>query len=325
MRFGVDFSQHGGALAASTVECWKAKGITHAVVQYSERMRQHLDVLHQAGGIEVEAYVYLYWGLSPWQQTPQDRTRAALAMAGGRITRLWLDAEDSSNPYREDQLAECVAICEAVGMPTGIYTGRWWWVPRTRNSQAFRHLPLWHAEYTINPPADLGNFASYGGWARPVIWQYQGTTTLCGHSVDLNALEDEPANPPVQPEPLPEEDEAMQRVNGIFHTAGVPFDWPGFRVAEPVEVNVAQDLQETWQRYAIDASKVVAIQLDLFIASGTVTVMDGDGAWAGKAGYRPTSRSNELWQGRVNIQGGKLRLDGKGKLAMLGVSGIYTR
>ena len=192
----VDFSQHGGALAPETVNCWRSQGIAAAIVQYSERMKQHLDVL-EAKAMRAEGYVYLYWDRSPWNQTPQDRTRAALAMANGRISRLWLDAEDTSHPYDEQQLLECVALCHLAGMETGIYTGRWWWEPRTGNSQTFAHLPLWHAEYvTPSPNADLAmspdfsKFKPYGGWTQPTIWQYQGTSTLCGHSVDMNYTAD---------------------------------------------------------------------------------------------------------------------------------------
>lgn len=198
MALGVDFSQYGGALAPSTVECWKQSGVKFSVVQYSERMGQHLDALTAAGGIDIEAYVYLYWGKDPWGQTPQTRTRNALAKAGNRISRLWLDAEDSTHPYDEGQLAECVEICNELGMATGIYTGRWWWVPQTGDSRAFMHLPLWHAEYTA-PNFDA--FQSYGGWQRPAIWQYQGTTQLCGHSVDLNQREDVAPIPSPTPGP----------------------------------------------------------------------------------------------------------------------------
>ena len=200
MSLGVDFSQWGGALKPETVECWKDSGVKFAVVQYSERMTQHLDVLTAAGGLDVEGYVYLYWGHAPFPPpfdlTPEQRVHRALDVAGNRISRLWLDAEDSTHPYDEGQLIACVEACESRGMPCGIYTGRWWWVPETGDSRAFMHLPLWHAEYT-EPNFDA--FQSYGGWQRPAIWQYQGTTNLCGHSVDLNVKED--VAPPPEPEP----------------------------------------------------------------------------------------------------------------------------
>lgn len=228
MRLGVDFSQWGGNLALPTVECWKGKGVDFAVVQYSALMRQHLSVLEAAGSVDIEAYVYLYWDADQWGQTPMVRTQNALNMAGGpngfRIKRLWLDAEDSAHPYDEAQLWECVRICERAGMPTGIYTGRWWWVPRTGNSQAFAHLPLWDAHYlsgapepdlSLTPPSASHNFNPYGGWAKPEILQWHNTTTFCGHSVDLNVMED--AGIPAEEDygPMKLNEDGSQRIEGV--------------------------------------------------------------------------------------------------------------
>lgn len=233
MRLSVDFSQWGGDLAPETIECWKGKGVSHAVVQYSDRMDQHIRALQAAGGIEIEAYVYLYWGLSPWNQTPLDRTKAALQRAAGRVSRLWLDCEDMSNAFRADQLAECADYLASEGMPTGIYTGRWYWEPYAGNNPDFAHLPLWHAEYlTTNLLAEpqkaaqvnFGAFQSYGGWTRPTLWQFQGTASLCGHSVDLNAIEDVVVAPAPPPPP------AAELLNGprkegnfvVMYNDGVP-------------------------------------------------------------------------------------------------------
>ena len=199
MRLGVDFSQWGGPLSINTVECWRAQGVNHAIVQYSNLMSQHLQTLQQAGGIETEAYVYLYWGVSPWGQTPVQRTEACIdIMSSYGVKTLWLDAEDSMHPYNEAQLKECEQLCYARGIIPGIYTGRWWWVPNTNNSQAFKHLPLWDANYigeSPNPdlskhPTAFDRFRPYGGWTQPTIWQWHNTTMLCGYSVDLNALPD---------------------------------------------------------------------------------------------------------------------------------------
>jgi hypothetical protein len=191
---GIEFSQWGGPLDAGTVECWKSRGVEFAVVQYSAESRAQMDVLQQAG-IKLEGYIYLYWGVSPWNQTPAQRTRLALATFGDRITRLWLDAEDSTNPYDENQLLECVKVCEDAGMPVGIYTGGWWWKPNTGDSKAFSHLVLWDANYLRTSAdadaefiPDLASWKPYGGWTKPEIWQYQGTSTLCGYSVDMNYM-----------------------------------------------------------------------------------------------------------------------------------------
>lgn len=233
MRLGVDFSSWGGALSDATVECWKAQGVDHAVVQYSERMPQHLNVLADAGGIEIEAYVYLYWGASPWGQTPADRVRLALRMMQGHdIKRLWLDCEDQAQSFRPDQLDECIEVCRAAGMPCGIYTGGWWWRPYTSNSTRYSHLPLWDARYLGEAPTpdlskmpkDLTGSGGYGGWEDATIWQWWNTTSLCGHSVDLNALEGV-----IAPAPTPEEDYIMANPVWAFWKDGPPAGNVGYR------------------------------------------------------------------------------------------------
>lgn len=199
---GVDFSQWGGELAPSTVECWKSEGVRFAVVQYSSFMRQHLGALKD-GGIPAEVYVYLYWG-----QDTAKRVKDAITMVGDfDVPRLWLDAEDATTGFTPETILERLkAAEEACDRPCGIYTGAWWWKPYTRNSTAFKHLPLWHAGYTssgsvadLRPPS-FEAFDPYGGWSRPLMWQYQGTTMLCGHSVDMNVKEEVPVDKPSEAE-----------------------------------------------------------------------------------------------------------------------------
>lgn len=201
MRQVVDFSQWGGPLKQETVDCWRSMGITKAIVQYSYLMPDHLAILRD-NAFDIEAYVYLYWWESPWGQTPLDRVRAAMDMvvqSKASVKRVWLDCEDMLRPYREDQLQECVDYLNGIGMPCGIYTGAWWWVPRTGDSHAFAHLPLLHAQFPYDrQPPDFDSFRSYGGWTRPHTWQYIDTTVVCGHEVDVSITEEDVTPLPVE-------------------------------------------------------------------------------------------------------------------------------
>lgn len=209
-HLGVDFSSHGGSLEQARIDCWKALGVEYAIVQYSGLMPEHLDAC-MAGDLYAEAYVYLYFPRSPWNQTPEDRVLACLNMIGNRpMERIWLDVEEKGNSPAEvvAAIGRCVSLVEAAGKKAGIYTARWIWPSATGNSAAFSHLPLWHAEYrgTIQNPPPFDSFQPYGGWARPHIWQFAGTTQLCGHSVDLNNSEvpigeEEAPIPPPEIEP----------------------------------------------------------------------------------------------------------------------------
>lgn len=201
LSLGVDFSHYGGPLNRQTVDDWKQSGVEFAIVQYSESMPDHLAVL-DAAGLLVEAYVYLYFPLSPFNQTPEDRVRNCLKMIEDHnVRRLWLDVEESSDSASpEDTVAalrRCVAECEAAGVEAGIYTRANSYQDHVGDSTAFAHLPLWHAGYLgqgpdldmSRMPADFEGFRPYNGWQRPLIWQWWNTTTFGGHSVDLNVME----------------------------------------------------------------------------------------------------------------------------------------
>jgi hypothetical protein len=58
------------------------------------------------------------------------------------------------------------------------------WGPIGGDSPAFADLPLWYAHYDNNP--SFSDWRPFGGWSKPAIKQYQGTTSTCGASVDLN-------------------------------------------------------------------------------------------------------------------------------------------
>jgi len=44
--------------------------------------------------------------------------------------------------------------------------------------------PLWYAHYDNSP--SFSDFKAFGGWSKPAIKQFQGTTSICGASVDKN-------------------------------------------------------------------------------------------------------------------------------------------
>jgi len=199
MQRALDVSNYSGVFAAEAVACWRSLGYSHVIcgTQQAETTRAQLATT-LAGGMSADAYVFLYWHLPPAAQV-----QAALAaIAGFPVGRLWLDCEDAVEGRAPEQvvglIGEAVAACG--DLPCGVYTGRWWWLPSTGDSAAFSHLPLWHAEWTSGPDVlpSFDAFRLYGGWSRPAIWQFQGTTQLCGVDVDLNLME-QPLPAPLPP------------------------------------------------------------------------------------------------------------------------------
>lgn len=123
-------------------------------------------------GCTVGGYVWLYAGIDGAHQVAAalDTAQKASITLGVR-NPLWLDCED----YTDGSYPSLAVIQQAVaesgrrGIACGIYTGGWWWRPRTGNSQAFAGLPLWDAHYGIDP--SLGA-PGYGGWEERSGHQY---------------------------------------------------------------------------------------------------------------------------------------------------------
>ena len=108
------------------------------------------------------------------------------------FTRLWFDVEGSwSSDYGTNQafLMEMVEQARAIGIVYGIYCSNYYW-GLFFGSYTFPYaneVPMWYAHYDYD--ASFADWTSFGGWAWPSIKQYQGTTSMCDASVDLNYQE----------------------------------------------------------------------------------------------------------------------------------------
>ena len=72
------------------------------------------------------------------------------------------------------------------GIRLGVYTSNSQWSPITGNSKILSSLPLWYAHYESPGNPSFSDFVPFGGWSKPSVKQYAGTTSLCGCSVDKN-------------------------------------------------------------------------------------------------------------------------------------------
>lgn len=217
-QLAVDVSNYSGPISEEQARCLRAQGIEHLVAgtQAPNITRAQLAAAGMAG-ISTDAYVYLYWRRDVREEVAQARG----VIAGFPIGRLWLDCEDDAGGLAPSEVVDRIlAAVEACGStPAGIYTGRWWWEPVTANSTRFSHLPLWHAEYTRSAEdrPDFDAFRPYGGWSRPSMWQYRGTTSVCGLSVDLDLREVQ--SPPLSQAEQDQIDLALFRASQRFDRA----------------------------------------------------------------------------------------------------------
>lgn len=202
IALAIDCSNYSGEISAQQARDLYAAGVRKAVVQLvNERVlthRQQIPVLI-AAGIEVEGYVYVWFGTEPGSaEWAANRVRWAcdeLQAAGGKPF-MWLDCEQSDHdtpPFdyvhapTSPTIRACVAAVTEKGLQAGIYTAAWWWIPGVSNSTEFSYLPLWNANYDLDPDLDEVDF---GGWRVPRMEQYRGNTTLAGvPMVDLNSFE----------------------------------------------------------------------------------------------------------------------------------------
>lgn len=196
MGICLDLSNYDADVAvAETAAALAAAGVTEAVVgcQRPELAGRQIASLRAARIRVIGVYAFLYFGLDT-----EGQAAAAIGVAReSGIARVWLDVESMVPNERSgltpaercEELGRCVALVESAGLECGIYTGRWYWIPRMADSAEFARLPLWHSEY----PSDRHAIATvdYGGWTGVAMHQYASDLQLCGRDRDHNYVFEE--------------------------------------------------------------------------------------------------------------------------------------
>lgn len=202
-RIAVDFSESTDSprdLTTTMLNNWYDFGVRTVLVQYSAELPFYLSVLDADGRFDVVVYVYEYFPLSPWQQTPEARVANAIHMCQGhRVSAIYPDVEDPNDDLTPQgqrnivaSLKRCRTLIQAAGYLFGIYTGYYVWRDRTGDSQEFKDAPLWFADYLYDGLPTPGATPTYmptklpGGWTTVRYWQYQNTTFFGGRQVDMN-------------------------------------------------------------------------------------------------------------------------------------------
>lgn len=73
---------------------------------------------------------------------------------------------------------------KAKGVHLGIYTSASQWNPIMGGNTDFKSYDLWYPHYDSKD--SFSDFSPFGGWSKPAIKQYIGTTSICSASVDKN-------------------------------------------------------------------------------------------------------------------------------------------
>lgn len=204
----VDMSMWGGELTSTEAQCMVDSGIKLIIVgtgrvvpgglgQWS-RQQAAMALDH---GMLVDGYMYTYFEDEILPQVD----RAIASVHGIPIRQWWANLEDVTPAALARDVATRIArgveVCERFDAvsPTfaaGVGTGGWYWRPYMGDTDVFSRAgrPLWNAYYDGDPDTDG---LPYGGWTDSSIEQFQGTTTVCGQSVDLNYAKAIPASRPL--------------------------------------------------------------------------------------------------------------------------------
>jgi hypothetical protein len=218
----VDMSNFTDPLSPAAIQGLMAAGIGHVIVQAIDpppnyprgRTRAQIQACLDAG-LTVDAYVWLWFDLDA-----NDIHRKLHLLDGLNVRQLWLDVEDTaavnySQAACEARVSDALAACDTYptlsGARTGVYSGRWFWLDRRYmgNCTTFADRLLWDANYDDVADTRLG-YVAYGGWDRPTIKQFRGSTAIAGiGGLDLNVLSVEfeaqlsPPTSPTLPDPTP--------------------------------------------------------------------------------------------------------------------------
>ncbi|ULT95459.1 hypothetical protein L5515_011411 [Caenorhabditis briggsae] len=195
VRNGIDFIQ---PVSVATFQCVKNAGYSFVIPRVFTSLGKvdstgvnNVKNARAAGLTDVDGYVFPCLSTScPSAGNQVKAALDALKAAGTHVSTLWLDIERLAWPANHASnrafIEAMVAEAKAYGQQVGIYSNYYNWqdiVGLDYHGQS--SLMLWWAAY--DGVKDFSKFAAFGGWTRPTIHQWQGTTAgPCGVSVDMN-------------------------------------------------------------------------------------------------------------------------------------------
>eukprot|EP00829_Urostomides_striatus_P002622 TRINITY_DN1286_c0_g1_i1.p1 TRINITY_DN1286_c0_g1~~TRINITY_DN1286_c0_g1_i1.p1 ORF type:complete len:228 (+),score=56.43 TRINITY_DN1286_c0_g1_i1:64-747(+) len=111
------------------------------------------------------------------------------AVGNHEVDTYWVDVE-KLNWHKDKSLnrkfiEEMVNALKEHGKKVGIYSSYYMWQDIVGlDYSGMSSYPLWYSHYDKKP--SCSDFKPFGGWKKPHIKQFEGTTNLCQGGVDLN-------------------------------------------------------------------------------------------------------------------------------------------
>eukprot|EP00276_Gloeochaete_wittrockiana_P003275 CAMPEP_0184644944 /NCGR_PEP_ID=MMETSP0308-20130426/1533_1 /TAXON_ID=38269 /ORGANISM="Gloeochaete witrockiana, Strain SAG 46.84" /LENGTH=222 /DNA_ID=CAMNT_0027073693 /DNA_START=30 /DNA_END=698 /DNA_ORIENTATION=+ len=196
---GFDLSYFQGDVSQSSFNCLKSDGYVFGIIEatagtggFNSHIGTDISRAHAAGIANVDVYIF-----------PNTKQSASSSMttlinqlkSAGALTKnmIWMDIEgsqywSSSCSTNQQWLSQAISTIDGLykgcGKSTcvGIYTSSSQWSPIMCGSSQFSKYQLWYAHYDNS--ASFSDFSSFGGWTKPAMKQYAGTTNICSTSID---------------------------------------------------------------------------------------------------------------------------------------------
>jgi hypothetical protein len=196
---GFDLSYFQGDVSSSDFSCLKSNGYDFGIIEASKGSEYGLNpyissVVSNARQHFHNVDVYIFPDTSNSASSEITSYMNSMLSAGILTTNMvWMDIENtaywsSSCSSNVDWLQEAVNTIDSMykgcGLSTcvGIYASESQWSPIMCNSEQFSNHQLWYPHYDNNPSNT--DFSPFGGWTKPNIKQYAGTTYTCGTAID---------------------------------------------------------------------------------------------------------------------------------------------
>jgi len=200
---GVDFST---GISASSFSCLVSSGYVFGVTRAFQsngvpdpNACNNIRNAHSGGMQYVDVYLFPCPTCGSSGQSQVSSMVNALASNGctpntgtqgtSNYGMVWLDIEGTSywssqQSVNSNFFEELKSGCSQTGVVCAVYTSASQWNPIMGSYTGGGSMSLWYAHYDGNP--SFSDFSPFGGWTKPSIKQYQGTTTVCSAGVDLD-------------------------------------------------------------------------------------------------------------------------------------------
>jgi GH25 family lysozyme M1 (1,4-beta-N-acetylmuramidase) len=200
---GVDFSRFQGAPAQSVFNCFKQNGKSFLIMQIwsggygiNPNFVSNYQKAKAAGISYIDAYAFICNNCAG--NTPDNIcSKIKSTLPSGFSGQVWLDLEQceacwtNTDEVRMKFVQGVASQCHADGLKLGIYSGMGSWAgvfgTSSYDAGSLKSYPLWYSHY--DGVTSFNDWASvkFGGFSKPAMKQYKGSTSFCGTTVDFSA------------------------------------------------------------------------------------------------------------------------------------------